>query len=259
MQSLERLQHWPALSNDAFFSGAIHVLQPQKGYRAGIDAVLLAASLDITQHTSVQVLDVGAGVGVAGLAVAVRCKNAFVTMVEKQEVLVEIARENVLRNQLQNRINVQGADLLTPDAMHILRQGLFDHVISNPPYYDDHAIRHSANELKAASNAMARGALESWIKFMAMATKPGGTATIVHLAERLGQILQYFAAHFGCIAVQPLYSREGEKASRVLVRGIRASKAAMQIRPGIVLHTCEGAFQPDIERVLRHAALWSIW
>ncbi len=252
-------QIWPDVTDDAFFDGAIQILQPRKGYRAGIDAVLLAASLDIKEHEKAQVLDAGAGVGVAGLSVAARCPQAFVTLLEKQQVLTEIAQHNIARNRFEDRVHVKMADLLTPAAMSRLKQPYFDHVISNPPFYDADAIRASDNTLKAQSNAMPRGDLKDWIKFMAMATKPGGSATVIHLAERLGELLQFFAPYFGGIQIQILYPRKHETANRILIRGIRGSRAPMQIGPGRILHTKDHTFDPQIERVLRKPVAWPIW
>jgi len=252
-------KHWPIVTDDAFFDGALQVLQPQKGYRAGIDAVLLAASLDVKEYETPQVLDVGAGVGVVGLAVAARCRQACVTLIEKQRVLAEIAHDNIVRNHFKDRIQVRQWDLLAPEAVNSLGQRHFDHVISNPPFYDTDTVRPSANVLKAQSNAMPRGALKNWIKFMAAATKPGGSATMVHLAERLGEILQCFTLYFGDIRIQPLYPRVHATASRIVVRGVRGSNAPLQICPGIILHTRDNAFDPQIERVLRNPVAWPVW
>jgi len=248
-----------ALTDDAFLGGALHILQPLKGYRAGIDAVLLAASLNLGEHKKARVLDVGSGVGVAGLCIATRCTEASVTLLEKQSVLSGLAHKNVVRNKFESRVHIANCDVLAPVSTAKVRQHMFDHVISNPPYYDDNKIRNSANSLKAQSNAMPQDALQHWIKFMAQATKPGGSATIVHLAERLPDILKYFTMYFGEICVQPLHPRLNKKASRILLRGIRDSKAPMQISPGVTLHNSKDSFCPEIERVLRNPVIWPIW
>ena len=69
--------------DDAFLGGALRILQPQEGYRAGLDAVLLAAAAPVRASRKDRVLDVGAGVGVVGLAVAQRMHRAHVTLVER--------------------------------------------------------------------------------------------------------------------------------------------------------------------------------
>ena len=85
------------LTQDAFLGDRLAVLQPKSGYRAGTDAVLLAASIGPVRNPGLRVLDVGAGVGVVGLCVASRIEASRVVLVEKNSSLVALARENVLQ------------------------------------------------------------------------------------------------------------------------------------------------------------------
>ena len=55
-------------TDDAFLGGALRVLQPLSGYRAGVDAVLLAAAAPLDAGRAARVLDCGAGVGTVGLS-----------------------------------------------------------------------------------------------------------------------------------------------------------------------------------------------
>ena len=83
---------------------------------------------------------------------------------------------------------------------------------------------------------------------------PGGTATIIHRADALHAILQALAGRFGGAVVLPIHPREGEPASRVLVQAIKGSRAALELRPGLVLHNTDHSFRPDVEAILRHGA-----
>ena len=53
------------LTRDAFLGGRLYLWQPRTGYRAGVDPVLLAASVPARRGESV--LDLGCGVGTAAL------------------------------------------------------------------------------------------------------------------------------------------------------------------------------------------------
>ena len=89
------------VTEDAFLGGRLTIAQPAKGYRAGIDAVVLAASVPWPrEQATFTVLDVGAGVGTVGLCVARRCLNAQVTLLERERELAAIARANIERNGL---------------------------------------------------------------------------------------------------------------------------------------------------------------
>lgn len=241
-------------TDDAFLGGALSILQPKGGYRAGIDAVLLAASAPIRSGRKERVLDVGAGVGVVGLAVAHRAPRASVTLVEREPVLADLARGNVERNDLGARVSVVESDVSRRlDELPELRPlaETFDHVLANPPYNPEGAGTVSAEALKAAANVMPGGNLARWARFMAAMARPGGSATMIHRADAVGEILTALAGRFGGLLVFPLYPRQGASATRVLVQGIKGSNAPIELRPGLVLHGDGNRFEPGVEAILR--------
>jgi tRNA1(Val) A37 N6-methylase TrmN6 len=246
------------LTEDAFLGDQLMVLQPARGYRAGLDAVLLAAAAPLPAGAGpFSVLDVGAGVGVVGLCLARRVPQAQVTLVERDPSLAALARENAGRNGLADRVTVMEADVLAPlgEAPDLrARAESFDVVLSNPPYHDAEAGTPAADPQKAGSHAMPAGALERWLRFMASMTKPGGTIALVHRADALGDLLEASRRRFGALRIQPLHPREGAPANRVIVSGVRGSRAPLSLCAGLVLHAEEGGFTPRVEAALRHGA-----
>lgn len=245
-----------ATTVDAFLGGAVEIEQPAKGYRAGLDAVLLAASVDGSlpiPASPLRVLDVGAGVGTAGLCLAARLKTADVTLLERDPHLIRLADANITRNRLTGRARTVSVDVLAPalaSATPSLPDASFDVAISNPPYLAEGRHRPSANDIKAASHAMPSDGLDRWLRFMARMTRPGGTAFIIHRADCLDALIPAFARRFGDLLILPLHPRQDAAASRVVVRGTKASRAPLKIAPGRVLHDADGAFTPDIKEVL---------
>lgn len=245
------------VTDDAFLGGDLRILQPKEGYRAGIDAVLLAAAAPTRTSRKERVLDIGAGVGVVGLAIARRAPRADVTLVEREASLCELALANIERNGLDGRVRVLQADVsrrlddlpeLRPDAES------FDHVLANPPYNADGTGTVSVDALKAAANFMPGATLARWARFMAAMAKPGGTATIIHRADALCEVLTALAGRFGGTIAYPLYPRAGKSAIRVLVQGIKGSSAPLELRPGLVLHGEGSKFVAEAEAILRHGA-----
>jgi FkbM family methyltransferase len=244
-----------AFTDDAFLGGSLRILQPKDGYRAGIDAVLLAAAAPVKVKRKERVLDVGAGVGVVGLAVARRAPRATVTLVEREATLADLARSNVERNGLQERAHVLEADVSRRlDDLPALKAEAesFDHVLANPPYNPEGAGTVSVEALKAAANVMPGGTLARWARFLAAMARPGGSATMIHRADAVAEVLSVFAGRFGGLLVFPLYPRHGASASRVLVQGIKGSNAPIELRPGLVLHGAGNRFEPEVEAILRH-------
>lgn len=245
----------PGVTDDAFLGGRLRVLQPRKGYRAGVDAVLLAAAVP---DAAGAVLDIGAGVGTVGLSVAARLADAEVVLLEREPELVALAAENIARNSLGERVRAVSMDVTTAsdEALHAagLDAGGFDHVLANPPFHDEAGGTLAGNGLKARAHAMPGAGLERWVRFMARMAGPGGMATMIHKAEALPEVLAAFAGRFGDLAVTPIQPREDAAAIRVLVQGRKGSRAPLRLVPAFVLHDAEGTFTAAATAILRHGA-----
>jgi tRNA1(Val) A37 N6-methylase TrmN6 len=247
----------PGTSDDAFLGGALHILQPMAGYRAGLDAVLLAAAAPVEEGRAQRVLDVGAGAGVVGLAVARRVADANVTLVERDPELAALARANIARNDLAARVRLIEGDVTRPlgELASLANEAeSFDHVLANPPFHIEGRGTAAGDTLKAAGHAMPEGNLDRWARFMAAMARSGGTATLIHRAEALGEILEALAGRFGDTLVLPIHPREGEPASRVLVQATKGSRAPLRLLPGLVLHARDHGFRPQVEAILRGGA-----
>ena len=92
--------------------------------------------------------------------------------------------------------------------------------------------------------------LASWRPWL----RPGGCAILIHKAEALPELLAAFTGRFGDLLLLPIHPREEAPATRVILRGIKGSRAPLQIRPGLVLHDADGRFTPEVEAILRHGA-----
>jgi tRNA1(Val) A37 N6-methylase TrmN6 len=255
MEQTTTAKDHPAVTNDAFLGGALSILQLRSGYRAGLDAVMLAAAVGGVARRPLRVLDVGAGVGTAGLCVARRLPFAEVVLLEKQRELADLAAENVQINDLSARVRAVNADIGARVAElrdHGLVDESFGHVIANPPYHDIDAGTLPPDALKAGAHAMDEAGLDAWVRFMARMAVPGGMATVVHKAEALGRILAAFDQRFGGIRVLPLHPRIGTPAHRVIVQGTKGSRAPLQVLPGFVLHGSGNGFTPEAQDILRH-------
>ena len=243
-----------SVTEDAFLGGRLRLLQPRAAYRAGLDAVLLAAAVDA--GAGQRALDVGAGVGTVGLCLAVRT-GADVVLLEQEPELTALAAENVKRNVLTDRVRVAcgrvGLGEREAAALGLAAES-FDHVLANPPYHDRARGTAAADPVKAGSHAMPAADLESWVRFMARMAAPGGTATMIHKAQALPPVLAAFASRFGALRVLPVHPRSGAPANRILVQGVKGSRAPLVLLRAFVVHGPEQAFRPEAEAILRHGS-----
>ncbi|MFD2206095.1 tRNA1(Val) (adenine(37)-N6)-methyltransferase [Kiloniella antarctica] len=237
-----------ALTEDEFIGGKVKVFQPAKGYRAGIDAVLLAATVETKPGT--KILDLGCGVGTAGLCLMGRVSDVEVTGLELQSVLYEIAEKNRIVNNFKDRWSLIQADLL-----HLpkdLALGTFDQVICNPPFMPKGTSHASPDPIKLLANHEGEASLRDWMLAALKLVKPKGAVTIVHRADRLDEILSIFREKkAGAIEVLPLWPYAGHPAKRVVVRARRGVSKPMLITAGQVLHERDGSYTPEIQGALR--------
>ncbi|PZF75611.1 methyltransferase [Aestuariivirga litoralis] len=245
----------PSLTEDGFLGGRLRILQPEKGFRAGIDSVFLAAAIPCQPGDSV--FEAGIGPGVAALCLLARNPEVQVTGIEVATRYAMICEENARRNGMQDRLRVIHADVreaLRRDQIGMPAPGSFAHAMCNPPFFDETRSTASPNLLKSQAHAFGPDDLELWAKLLHAMLAPRGTVTVVHRSETLGQLLGAMDNRFGDIRLAPLFPRRGAAASRILVQGTKGSKAPLQILPGLILHGEGNDFTPEADAVLRNGA-----
>ncbi|MFN4099936.1 MAG: tRNA1(Val) (adenine(37)-N6)-methyltransferase [Pararhodobacter sp.] len=236
-----------ALTRDVFLGGRLAIWQPRDGYRAATDPVLLAAAVPARPGQSV--LELGCGAGVALLALGSRVPGLALQGVERQADYAGLARRNATENAIPAEITV--ADLTAlPAALRVS----FDQVMANPPYYrpGSPAARDAGRDAALREETP----LAHWIDAGLRRLKDGGLLTLIHLAERLPEILGALAGRAG-VVVRPVAPRSGRPAGRVLVQARKGAKAPFRLLAPLVMHA--GAahlgdgddFSPEAQAVLR--------
>lgn len=238
-------------TSDAFLDGSIHVRQPAKGFRSGLDAVFLAAACPARGADAV--LEAGCGAGAASLCLLARVENIAVTGVEADPALAALARQNALANGFGERFEAVAGDVSAPWSTleGRLKREAYDHVIANPPFYVHGRARLSKDGRNARSRAMEEGGLDIWLRFLASAAKPGGSATVIHTAEALPQLIAAFEGRFGGLRLIPLHPKAGAPAIRVILSGMKGSRAPFALLPGIMLHEEDGTPTQAAKAILR--------
>jgi tRNA1(Val) A37 N6-methylase TrmN6 len=247
-------QTWDA-SEDAVLGGRLRLRQPVHGHRVGHDAILLAAACPgrAGEHAA----DLGAGVGAAGLALARRIAGLDVTLVEVDERLAALARENAQLNGLAARVRIAKLDVAASARAHAaagLHAESLSRVLMNPPFNDPARLRPSPDSRRRFAHGAVRGTLAIWVRTAARLLRPGGTLTFIWRADALDEALQAVAADFGATTVLPIHPMPRKPAIRVLVRATKGSRAPMALLPGFVLNDAAGRSSQDAEAVLRQGA-----
>jgi len=113
---------------DKFDFKKFSVYHDRATIKVGTDAVLLGAWADVTNVT--RILDVGTGSGVIALMLAQRTpEKTHIDAIDISLADCEQATENVVRSPWPQKISVHHSSL------QLYESSLYDHVVSNPPYF----------------------------------------------------------------------------------------------------------------------------
>lgn len=244
------------ITEDAFLGGKIIIEQPQNGYRAGLDPVLLASS--VVAHPGEKLLDAGCGVGTALLCLEHRTnpnQNIQLVGLEMQPILVQLAQKNLIRNGIEQHCTIiEGSMDITSLKPLPLERGSFDQVFSNPPYAEDGTHTPSENLLKACSHQMHPSmTLTKWIHTTHILLKPKGMLTMILKTSQLQEALVAFSHKFGHIEAWPLVtSREHARPpKRILVRARKGTKGPLVLHQAYFIHERKGDYTPQTNAILR--------
>lgn len=232
----------------------VRLYQAPGGFRTSMDSVMLAGACPV--KSSQNVLDLGCGVGSAGICALYRVKKATLLGIDIQANHIALAKKNAVLNDMKNRASFAYVDVRDLEKFDI---GTFDHVICNPPYKE--AGEHKRSTSPARARAMGHScdavSLKTWVDCAWHYIKGQGSFTIIHEAARCDSVIRsLFSARggrrFGNIEIIPLFPKAGAPAKRVIIRAWKHKKAGSNILPGIIMHNEDGSSTEHAESILRN-------
>jgi tRNA1(Val) A37 N6-methylase TrmN6 len=172
-----------AVTDDAVLDGRLKLWQPARGHRAGHDAILLAAAAP----KSTIAIDLGAGIGTAGLALLARNAARHVTFVEIDVDLARLSGANAERNDFAEKTMPRS----NPTLRDLSRRGgppkpaaaSADLVVVNPPFNDPAQRRASPDAVRRRAHAAPDGEIDSWVEAASRLLKSNGRVVLIHRPE----------------------------------------------------------------------------
>jgi tRNA1(Val) A37 N6-methylase TrmN6 len=155
----------------------------------------------------------------------------MVTFAERTLALEENAH-------LRPRVGIVAADVTLTGERRVaagLADSSFDFVIMNPPF-NPASHRMTPDTLRQQAHVMGDELFERWLRSAAAVLRPGGRLALIARPESLPAILPALPGRFGSAEVAPVQPRVDTSAIRVILRAVRGSRAALALRPALVLH-----------------------
>jgi tRNA1(Val) A37 N6-methylase TrmN6 len=241
-----------ATTKDPVLGGRLRLQQPRHGHRTGHDAILLAAAT--AAGAGEHAVELGSGVGGAGLALVSRVPGLRVTLLELDPKLVALAEENIRVNRCSERARAVALDVGAPAGVYAaagLGPGVARRVLMNPPFNDPGRHQTSPNADRKLAHLGAHDGLSIWVRCASRLLDDRGVLTLIWRAEGLDVVLAALAQGFGSATVLPVHPRADEPAIRILVRAVKASRTPLRLLPGFVLANPDGRPTSQAEAVLR--------
>lgn len=236
-------------TEDAFLGGRLRLRQPKSGHRAGHDAMLLAAATPARPGD--RVVDLGAGVGAAGLAVARRVAGINLALVEIDNGLAELARANALANAIAAEVLVLD---VASGAESFASSGLMPHstdvVLMNPPFNDASRHRASPDKSREIAHVATAGTLAEWVHASRRILRSGGNLSLIWRADGIADVLAAVSRGFGSLTILPVHGDAAAPAIRVLVRAVKGGRAPLRLLAGLVLNGEAGGPSPYVQAIL---------
>ena len=238
------------VSESALLGGRVRLRQPVKGYRAGMDAALLAAA--VAAKPGDRIFEAGCGAGAVLMQIAARRPGAILAGLERDVAAAALARENASLNGVSDRTSVMTGDVA--DGYRPLDLPLSDWAISNPPFFDDETALRAPSPGKRSA-WIADDGLAAWSNILLKATREGGKILMIHRADRLADILSMLGEKAGSFSILPIQPFADQPAKRVIVQAVRTGRAPLKLLPALILHDRSGAkHTPEAESLLRGEA-----
>jgi tRNA1(Val) A37 N6-methylase TrmN6 len=242
------------LTEDRWLGGRLALVQPRRGHRVGTDAALLAAAAGTPEG---RIADVGAGVGAVGLALIRQSARAFADLIEIDPDLARLAGINAARNGLEGRARVLRLDVLKPSERREagLPDEAADCVVTNPPFFERGTVRVSPDPRRVRAHVFLPGeagaTLGNWIRACLATLAPGGRFIMIHRPDALAPILAVTETRLGALALLPVHPSAGAGAHRLIVSGVKGSKAPLRIAPALILHEADGRLTAEADAIHR--------
>lgn len=219
------------------------IIQDEKKFCFGMDAVLLSGFASVKEGESV--LDLGTGTGIIPILLEAKTKGKHFTGLEIQEESADMAKRSVAYNQLEDKISIVMGDIKEADK--IFKAASFDVITSNPPYMTGSHGLVNPDMPKAIARHEVLCTLDDVISQAAKLLRPGGRFFMVHRPFRLSEIMCTLTAH----KLEPkrmrlVYPFVDKEPNMVLIEALRGGRPRITVEKPLIVYREPGVYTDEI-------------
>lgn len=223
----------------------LKIIQRKDMFNFSLDTVLLANFCTITKDMK-KIVDFGTNNAAIPLILSKRTNKPIIG-VEIQKEAVEIARKNIILNDLEDQIDIIHCDI-KEFVNNSMKVGL---VICNPPFFKvDEDSNLNDNEFLTIARHEIKINLEEIIKSAAKILDNRGKFAMVHRPQRMIEILNLMQKY----DIEPkrikfVYPKYNKESHILLVEGIYKGKKGLKIESPLYAHNEDGSYSDEIRKM----------
>lgn len=225
-----------------------YIYQPADGFRFGVDAVLLSEFAHIKPGENV--LDMGTGTGIIPILLAAKTKGKHFTGLEIQEFSAAVAKESVLLNKLEERIDIVNGDI--KEASKLFGNESFNVIVSNPPYMiADHGLRNDADE-KYIARHEALCTFDDIAREASRVLISKGRFYLIHRPFRLAELFMTLKKY----KLEPkrmrlVHSYVDKEPQMVLIEASKGGNSGINIEKPLIIYEKGGEYTEELKEIYK--------
>lgn len=222
------------------------IIQHEKRFCFGMDAVLLSGFVQVKRGE--RVLDLGTGTGIIPILLEAKTEGAHFTGLELQPESADMAQRSVQLNRLEEKVSIVTGDI--KDASALFGASSFDVVTTNPPYMIGQHGLQNADDAKTIARHEVCCTLEDVIAQSAKVLKPRGHFFMVHRPFRLVEIFCLMHEY----GIEPkrmrlVYPYADKEPNMVLIEGLRGGNARLAVEKPLIVFKEPNVYTEEITDV----------
>ena len=225
----------------------LKIIQNEKGFRFGIDSVLLSDFAKNIKSGS-NVVDIGTGTGIISLLLCKKTSLSKIYGIEIQKEVAEMAQRSVELNELQGKMEILNINI--KNVFDVLDKNKFDVVVTNPPYKKANTGLKSEENSNLISRHEVECTLEDIAKQSYLLLKDKGEFYMVHRAERLVDIFCTLRKNkLEPKVIRFVHSKQNDKPNLILIKSVKNAEEFLKIEKPLIVYKDSGEYTDEILKI----------
>lgn len=224
----------------------LRIVQKERGFRFGMDAVLLADFARVEERD--RAADFGTGTGILPLLIAGRGSAAHIDAFEIQPDMAEMAARSVALNGLEEKIAVHHVTVEQADAF--IQPGTLDAIVCNPPYgVPGTTLLNPEKQLSMARHQSEEGLL-AWYRMAYKLLRGKGRFNMIYPAPRMLEAMTALSkARLEPKRFRLIYPYADKAANLVLIEAMKDAKPMLHPEPPLIVYEKDGTMTAELKRI----------